>query len=422
MADIEIKLVELHPGQKSVYRSMGRRVVMRCGRRWGKTTFLEECAENWAINGELVGWFAPDYKILLPTYKRILQTLAPIVKGHSKVDMIIELITGGSIEFWTLNNEDAGRSRRYNRAVIDEGSLVKKGLRETWEQAIEPTLLDFNGCAYMAGTPKGMDSENFFFVACNDKDLGWQEFHTPTASNPHISKEALESMRLKTPPLVWQQEFEAEFVDWSGDSFFNRDDVMSEGGPVEPPAQLDSIFAVMDSAIKTGRDNDGTGVVYWGYQRYPTKRLFVLDWDIVQIEGASLEVWIPQVFRRVDELGEQYRARYGTLGVHIEDKASGQILLQHGKNRGWPVQAIDSVLTSLGKDERSISVSGYVHQGAVKVSPYAYDKRVKYKGVEANHFMRQVFSYRLGVKDQADDLLDCFDYGISIGMGDGDGI
>jgi hypothetical protein len=51
--------------------------------------------------------------------------------------------------------------------------------------------------------------------------------------------------------------------------------------------------------------------------------LLILDWDIVQIEGALLETWLPTVFRRLEELARLCGARHGPLGAWIEDKNSG---------------------------------------------------------------------------------------------------
>ena len=78
-----------------------------------------------------------------------------MIKHASRTENIIELIGGGLIEFWTLDNPDAGRSSAYDDIVIDEASLKKEGLREIIEQAIRPTLLDRGGTLTLAGTPKG---------------------------------------------------------------------------------------------------------------------------------------------------------------------------------------------------------------------------------------------------------------------------
>jgi hypothetical protein len=112
---------------------------------------------------------------------------------------------------------------------------------------------------------------------------------------------------------------------------------------------------------------------------------------------------------------------YGSLGAYVEDKVSGTILIQQSKRRGWPVQEINSKLTAMGKDERAISVSGYVHRKMIKISEEAYNKTCVYKGESANHFLKQVFGFRIGVKDQQDDLLDSFCYSIAIALGNDEG-
>ena len=55
------------------------------------------------------------------------------------------------------------------------------------------------------------------------------------------------------------------------------------------------------------------------------------------------------------------------------------------------------------------------------ILPVPYDKTTTYKGRVGNHFLMQVFRFQIGVKDQADDLLDCFCYGIAIALGDWQG-
>ena len=52
-----------------------------------------------------------------------------------------------------------------------------------------------------------------------------------------------------------------------------------------------------------------------------------------------------------------------------------------------PARAIDSKLTAMGKDERAISVSGYVHRGLVKYTDRAFDKTVIYKRNSRNHLV-----------------------------------
>ncbi|WP_261534373.1 hypothetical protein [Burkholderia multivorans] len=419
-----VKLQELHAKQAEIGRAFNesRRVVIRCGRRFGKTTLLERCASKWAYNGLKVGWFGPTYKLNLPTYKRILRTVQPVVFSKSKIDQVIELNSGGCIEFWTLQDEDAGRSRFYDRVIIDEGSLVPKGLRSIWEQAIAPTLLDRKGHAIMAGTPKGIDPENFFYEACTDKSLGWREFHAPTASNPMLDPEAVAKLKDEYPALVYQQEYLADFVDWNGAAFFSENSLLVDGEPVDYPTRCDQVFAVVDTALKDGLEHDGTAVTYFARNIITGTPLTILDWDVLQIEGALLESWLPTVAQRCEELAAQVGARQGSLGGWIEDKASGIVLLQQAKRRSLPFHPIEEKLVDLGKEGRALSVSGYVHRGEVKISRYAHDKVTNYKGQTRNHLISQVCGFRLGTKTpHHQDLLDTFCYGVAIALGDSDG-
>jgi hypothetical protein len=184
------------------------------------------------------------------------------------------------------------------------------------------------------------------------------------------------------------------------------------------------VFAVIDTASKTGTEHDATAVTFFSLERHGAPfPLMILDWDLVQIEGALLETWLPIVFKRLEELAAQCCARMGSLGALIEDKNSGTILLQQALRRGMLATAIDSKLTAMGKDERALNVSGYVHRGVVKYTDYAFNKVSTYKRRTKNHLIDQIESFRMGDKDsqREDDLLDAFCYGIAVSLGNSGG-
>ena len=382
---------------------------------------LERIAQKRSFNSQRVGWFSPTYKLNLPTYRRVLNVLRPIVQSASKIDQVIELKTGGAVEFWTLQDEDAGRSRFYDLVILDEGSLLKTGLRDIWEQSIAPTLLDRSGSAILAGTPKGIDPDNYFYEACTDKALGWVECHAPTSSNPMLDAEAVAKLKDEYPPLVYQQEYLAEFVDWNGAAFFAESSMLVDGKPVTQE-RADVIYAVIDTAMKDGKEHDGTAVVYFARNRISGPPLVILDWDVLQIKSSLLADWLPTVHVRLEELATKYRARHGWAGPWIEDKASGITLLQHAAKIGLKAEALPAPLTAMGKDGRALNVSGYVYRGEVKVAQEAFEKVSNYKGQTRNHLISQVCGFRVGEKTAHQmDLLDCFTYGVGIGLGNSDG-
>lgn len=448
-----INLPVPHAGQRAAQSLAVKhsRLALRAGRRWGKTDWLKMKAAARVARGEYVFWGSPDYKILLEAYNELVTTLHPIISQSSKTEGVIRFITGGRIDFWTMENERAGRSRRYHLGVLDEAAFTKPNAMQVWKTAIEPSLYDFGGSMIFASNANGIAPDNLMYQVCMDaqkngdengvgKEYGFKEFHAPTSQNPHLPMrkpgesdaehltrriEAIAKLERDNTAMVFQQEYKAEFVDWSGLAFFGRDSFLVDGRPVAVPHSCDSVYVTIDTAVKTGSQHDGTAAVYWALNNYPAvgqHRLVILDWEIHQIEGASLENWLPSVFTRARELTERCKARSGFLGAFIEDKASGSILIQQAMRRDLPVHAIDSRLTAVGKDERAISVSGYVHRGEVKIDEEAFDKRMPYKKFTENHLLNQLMGFRIGAADgAADDLTDCTTYGISIGLGDSKG-
>lgn len=420
---VRIVLPTFHPKQVEVFRvrQRNRFVALRAGRRWGKNVFGETCAIDNAIKGKITGWFAPEHKRMLESYNVIVETLDLIKKNSSKTEGVIRTITGGRIDFWSLEDEHAGRSRKYHDVIFDEAAFTKPNAVDVWERSVKPTLLDYGGTALVMSNTNGIDPANFFWRLCNERRYGFADFHAPTHSNPYLPAAELAKLQADNAPLVYQQEYLAEFVDWSGAAFFTRESLLVDGKPVEMPAHCDAVFAVVDTAVKDGKDNDGTGVTFYAYNRVTGTPLVVLDWELIQIEGALLETWLPTVFQRLEQFAKDCGARGGSLGALIEDKNSGTILIQQARRRGWPAHAIDIKLTDLGKDARAISVSGYVYRGMVKMARLAYDRTSTYKGTTRNHLLGQVVGFRVGDKaaaKRADDLLDTFTYGVAVALGD----
>jgi hypothetical protein len=419
-----VKLQKLHERQIEIAQGFKqhKKVVIRCGRRFGKTSLLERCAAKWAFNGERVGWLGPKYKLNAPTYGNLIHTLKPVIQSKSKIDQLIQLNTGGLVEFWTLEDENAGRSRKYHKVIVDEASLKAKGLKEIIDQSIRPTLLDYNGSIIMAGTPKGIDPDNYFYEACTNPVEGWVEYHAPTASNPHLDPNVVAKLIHDYPPLVYQQEYLADFVDWRGSAFFSEVNLLVDGRGVDYPTRCDQVFAVVDTALKDGIEHDGTAVIYCARNKIAGHPLIILDWDVVQIQGALLEQWLPSVNQRLEDLAKATGARQGNVGIWVEDKGSGTVLIQQCQRRDLPVYPIEEKLVDLGKEGRALSVSGYIYRGDVKFSQYAYDKVTNYKGQIRNHLLSQVCGFRIGTKTPHHmDALDVFCYAAAISLGDSSG-
>jgi phage terminase large subunit-like protein len=353
------------------------------------------------------------------TYREIVEILDPLVVSASKIDGLIRLRHGGRVDFWTLNNPRAGRSRKYHSVLIDEAAFAGPDMMDIWQQAIRPSLLDYQGSAWVFSTPSGKDDDNFFYRICTDPSHGFVDIHAPTSGNPYLPAQEIARLEADNTPLVYSQEYLAEFVDWSGVSFFAETSLLDNGVPVDYPGRTDQVYAVVDTALKDGLEHDGTAVTYFCRNKIAGHPLIILDWEVLQITGDLLDAWLPTVIKRCEELAQQCGSRGGVAGVWVEDKSSGTVLIQQAQRKQMPVYGIDGVLTAMGKDGRALSVSSYVHQGMVKISGYAHNKITAYRGISKNHFLGQVCGYRVGAKTpHSMDLLDTFCYGVAIGLGD----
>src|SRR5436305_1463744 len=113
-----------HPAQREILAGMRRFNVVDCGRRFGKTVLGESRIIPPALEGYPSGWFAPTYKYLTEVWNDCNRILHDVTASANKQERRLELITGGVIEFWSLEDQDAGRSRKYRRVVIDEAAKV----------------------------------------------------------------------------------------------------------------------------------------------------------------------------------------------------------------------------------------------------------------------------------------------------------
>jgi hypothetical protein len=240
-------------------------------------------------------------------------------------------------------------------------------------------------------------------------------------SPERLPREKLEQVKIELGSYGYDTQYQQQARGREGSQFFSAAQLLVDGLPLAPPTHCDAVFAVIDSATKTGKDHDATGVVYSALTAHPQQRLWTIDWDIVQIEGSLLETWLPEVFSRLEQYARDMRARSGAAGVWIEDKASGTILLQQAARRSWNVHSINSPLTRLGKSERAISISGYVNRSLVKITKHAYEKVTVYKGRTRNHLLSQVTAFRIGVQDQEDDLADAWMYSVALALGNSEG-
>ena len=390
----------------------------KCGRRFGKTATLIALAIDRVLLGQSVGYFAPAYKLSSPTFKAIKHALAPVIASVNASDGLIEVKGGGSVEVWTLQHPYAGRSRRYHVVEIDEAAFGTDDLVEIYQAAILPTLLDFMGSAILASTPHGVAPTNFFYMACTQEEFGFLAgiYHAPSIKNPFLPAQELERLRQVHHPLIFRQEFEAEFVDLSGFGLFLVERMLHPNGqPWETPKGLDYVFATIDSGVKGGVAHDASAVVYFGRDRRD-QRLYVLDWEAVELGAASLEKWFLDVAIKLRHYRQIARITNFVGPIFVEPAGLGELLI--AKFPG-DTRAIDTAIVHRGKDLRALSAEPLINGGSVRMSKAAHERVSVLKGQRLNHLISQLGGFRIGDKDahkRSDDLLDAVAYGCILGF------
>jgi Terminase large subunit, T4likevirus-type, N-terminal len=280
MPTLTITLPRPHPAQAQILRDAKRFNVVACGRRFGKTTMGLHRLSAPALEGYPTAWFAPTFKYLAEAWRDFNRVLRPVIAKKNETERRIELVTGGVIDFWSLEDPDAGRSRKYKRIVIDEAAKVRH-LEAAWNQAIRATLTDMKGDADFYSTPKGHD---FFWKAFargqDASEVDWACWQRPTTDNPFIDPDEVEAARRQLPERVFAQEYLATFLTDAGGVFRNVANSIDRGRcgsrKVPDPGKQYSIGVdlarVEDFTVVTAVDSDGRQVFYERFNQISWER------------------------------------------------------------------------------------------------------------------------------------------------------
>lgn len=243
----EIRLPRLHPAQSQVKSEASRFNVLACGRRWGKTVLGLDLAIHSALDGHPVAWAAPSYKLLAEPFRTAQSLLSPIIKRISHEDHRIELATGGTIVFWTLNDINLGRGYKYKLWIIDEAAH-SQNLQTAFEESIRPTLVDLCGDAWLLSSPQGQNYFHNLFLKGQSSDFpNYRSWQMPTTSNPHIRTQEIAEARDTLPERTFRQEFLAEFAQ-NKDTIFQNFHRNITSLPISEPNPNHTYIAGIDLA------------------------------------------------------------------------------------------------------------------------------------------------------------------------------
>lgn len=265
-----------HPTQRAFVESKAKRIIVRAGRRGGKTVGAAIKAAIAFLKGRRVLYAAPtddQVERFWTTVKNALQsTIDEGVYYKNETKRLIELSgTEQRIRAKTAWNADTLRGDYADLLILDEYQLMNE---DAWGLVGAPMLLDNNGDAVFiytppsirtAGVSKARDKQHakkLFKAAQNDTSDRWRTFHFSSHENPHISREALGEIIQDMTDLAYRQEIEAEDIDEIPGALWTRANL--EATRITEPPTLARIVVAIDPAATANQTSSETGIIVAG--------------------------------------------------------------------------------------------------------------------------------------------------------------
>lgn len=204
--------------QASVLRSEAKRTLLLCARQTGKS-----------LTAGLVALHTARYQpgsqtlIVSPSLRQSQELFATIARLNGSADpgrtqskretaSQLELASGGRILSLPASEATIRGFSGIDLLILDEAGWIPDGLYH----ALVPMLATSDGSLLACSTPAG--KRGWFYQAWSG-DASWHRVHVTAAQCPRISAAFLEEQRAALGEAVFRAEFEAEFVDASGQLF-----------------------------------------------------------------------------------------------------------------------------------------------------------------------------------------------------------
>ena len=217
----EVTLAKAYPYQRPWIDSKARFKVVCAGRRDGKTETLitmivdghGEGKFKGAMHGANLAWLAPSNKQARKLWRRLVEALGGCWSKKDITDRRLEFYGGGSIDILSAEAPIAALGDGYDGMAVDEARRISEYV---WKETFRPMLSDRMGWAAFISTPGG--EGNWFFGLfkrgnSNDPEhKAWESWQSPSSDNPMLNQEELDAAREDLGPILYAQEYLAQFV------------------------------------------------------------------------------------------------------------------------------------------------------------------------------------------------------------------
>ena len=212
-----------HPVQDAYERSTAKYNVVPAGRRSGKT----EKAKRKIIKAMFTPtrWSDPRYFCAAPTRDQARQIywddlkrmIPPALRTEtSETYMMIRKVMNSEVFVIGMDKPQRIEGRPWNGGVLDEYADMKKG---AWGENVQPALADRDGWCDLIGVPEGRNHYYDTYQYARDSgDPEWAAF--TWLSSDILPAKVIDRARRSLDELVFQQEYEASFVNFLGRIYY----------------------------------------------------------------------------------------------------------------------------------------------------------------------------------------------------------
>lgn len=355
-------VIEYHKNQKMIFDDKSRFKVIAKGRRFGLTKGFANYVIQKMLSetkGIKVLWVDTIYANIERYVERyFFPVLRNIDKSwwHWRSIKNDLRILNSVCDFRSADRPENMEGFGYNLIIINEAGIVLKN-RRLWEESIAPMILDYKADVIIGGTPKGKSYKDRFhlFYEMFDKqkeNKEWKSFHFTSYDNPLLYKEEIEQLEKELPYHLRMQEIRGEFIDEATESIIKRNWWEFEDANKMSIKKNFGVYQSWDTAFKTNEENDYSVCTTW----------LISDDGYYLIDCWRERVEFPELKKAVQVFYDRYKPRE----VLIEDKASGQSLIQELKrSTRIPIKAIK---VNTDKIARVNAVTPLFECGKVKIA------------------------------------------------------
>ena len=347
------------PVQQEVFEDPHRFIVFAKGRRCGGTYGAVTYVIEQLIEGKQILWVDTIQANLSAYYQKYFAPICSQIQtkywGWNEQKKILTILNG-SLTMRSAERPENIEGFAYNTIIVNEAGIVFRDNAYLWYNSLYPMVMDYKANVFFIGTPKGKlskDGSEHLYYTFYKKGLepigDWKTFQVSSYKNPLLDPKEIHQLEMDVPPAIRRQEIYAEFIDVGQDELFKSS--WWQYTELEPaPYLIKRRILSMDTAFQ---DKDTADYSAWTMWIQTQDKFICLDAGMDHLN-------FPDLIHKTEELYNTWKPDM----VLIEDKASGQSLIQMFQRTTLPVQAYK---IDRDKVSRAVAVTPLIEQGKVQL-------------------------------------------------------